>query len=61
MMSKFPWKLDENDPSIIYDADGDVIAKDYTFVHLDDFEGLVKLINNHIYNSNKAILSKEIS
>ncbi len=46
MMSPFPWKLDENDPARIYDADGEIIAENYRFVHLDDFEGLVKLVNS---------------
>lgn len=43
MMSPFPWILDENDPSIIYDADGDVVAANYRFINVDDFEGIVRI------------------
>lgn len=46
MMSPRPWKLDEDDPSIIYDADGEIIAENYRFFHVDDFERLVNYINN---------------
>jgi len=45
MTSPFPWKLDENDPAKICDADGEVIAEDYTFLHVDDFESLCRLVN----------------
>lgn len=45
MISPLPWKLDENEPDTIYDADGEIIAKNYRFLHLDDFEGLVKMVN----------------
>jgi hypothetical protein len=45
MMSPRPWSIDENDPSIIYDADGFVIATNYTFLHVDDFERLCKIVN----------------
>ena len=46
MISPLPWKLDEDDPSIIYDADGEIIAEGYRFVHVDDFEAICKLFNN---------------
>ena len=42
MISTLPWKLDESDPSIIYDANGNVIAEDYKFLHVDDFEAICK-------------------
>lgn len=42
MISPKPWKLDDHDPSIIYDANGDVIAMDYKFLHVDDFESLCR-------------------
>jgi hypothetical protein len=45
MTSKFPWRLDEEDPHIIYDADGEIIAKNYTFVHVDDFERICEMVN----------------
>ena len=44
MISKLPWKLDEDDPSKIYSADGDIVAQDYTFVNMDDFEAICRLI-----------------
>lgn len=44
MISPLPWRLDEEDPHIIYDADGEVIAEDYRFVHVDDFEAICRLI-----------------
>ena len=44
MVSRLPWHLDENDPSIIYDARGNVIAKNYKFLHVDDFEAICKLV-----------------
>lgn len=46
MISPLPWKLNEEDPSIIYDAEGEIIAKDYRFLHLDDFESICRLFNN---------------
>ncbi len=55
MMSPFPWKLD-GDGDKIYDADGEIIAENYRFVHLDDFEGLVKMVNSayeHGINKNR--------
>ncbi len=42
MKSLLPWKLDEGDPSIIYDANGNIIAEDYKFLHVDDFEAICK-------------------
>ncbi len=42
MKSPLPWKLDESDPSIIYDANGNIIAEDYKFLHVDDFEAVCK-------------------
>lgn len=45
MISPLPWKLDENDPSIIRDANGEIIADDYKFFHVDDFEAICHLIN----------------
>ena len=45
MISKLPWRIDESDPSRIYDATGETIAKDYKFLHMDDFEAICKLIN----------------
>ena len=45
MMSPLPWTLDEGDPSIIYDSDGEIIAEDYKFLHVDDFEAICKLVN----------------
>lgn len=45
MISILPWRLDENDPSVILDSDGDIVAKDYKFECVDDFERLPKLVN----------------
>jgi len=46
MINPLPWKLDEHNPSIIYSAEGDVIAKDYTFLNVDDFEGICDMVNS---------------
>jgi hypothetical protein len=46
MISKLPWKLDTEDLSVIRDANGKIIAKDYRFLHVDDFERICDLINN---------------
>ena len=40
MISPKPWRLDKHDVSIIHDATGEVIARDYEFLHIDDFESL---------------------
>ncbi len=48
MKSPLPWKLDEGDPSIIYDAHGNIIAEDYKFLHVDDFEAICKLIQQAV-------------
>ncbi len=45
MIGRLPWKIDEKDPSIIYDADDEIIAENYTFLHIDDFEAIVGLVN----------------
>jgi len=45
MMSPLPWKIDDNDVSKMYDADGQLIAENYTFFNVDDFEGICKVIN----------------
>ena len=45
MINPLPWKLDEEDPSIIYDANGEIIAEDYRFLHVDDFEAICRLVN----------------
>jgi hypothetical protein len=45
MISSTPWKLDENDPAIIYYANGEIIAKDYKFEHIDDFEFICRAVN----------------
>lgn len=37
MISPLPWHLDENGDKI-YDNDGNLIAENYTFLHVDDFE-----------------------
>ncbi len=47
MMSPRPWKIDEVDPSAIRDATGEFIAENYTFLHVDDFESLVVLVNTN--------------
>ena len=60
MKSPAPWKLDRNDPSIIYDANGNIIAEDYKFLHVDDFEAICKFhqnddrIEQHIKNGKDA-------
>ena len=41
MISKLPWFLGWN-PSFILDADGEVVAENYKFVHVDDFEYICK-------------------
>ena len=43
MVSPKPWRLDEDDPSKIYDAEGNMIAEDYRFLHIDDFEDICRL------------------
>jgi len=45
MMHPLPWKIDDMDCGIIRDNDGEIIAENYKFIDLDDFEGLVKLVN----------------
>ncbi len=45
MVSSLPWKLDESDPSKIYDADDNIIAEDYKFIHVDDFEAICRLLS----------------
>jgi|GEM_PF-4231486 len=55
MVSPLPWRLDENDPSIIYDANNEVIAKNYKFIHVDDFEAICRLI---VKNCIKKISTK---
>ena len=47
MISALPWELDIEDPSRIISADGNVIAKDYRFLDMDDFEAICRLINAH--------------
>ena len=42
MISRLPWKIDESDPSVISDANGDIIAEGYKFFHVDDFEAICK-------------------
>ena len=44
MISKLPWRLDE-DGMIIYDAEGEIVAVNYRFNHVDDFEAICRLIN----------------
>lgn len=51
MISQFPWKLDEHDTSVIYDANGNIIAKDYKFIHMDDFEAICELVNTVYFNT----------
>lgn len=43
MVSPFPWKIDDDDASIVRDAEGTVIARNYQFLHVDDFEAIVKI------------------
>jgi len=61
MISPLPWRLDENDPSIIYDANNEVIAKSYKFIHVDDFEAICRLIvkkrHNNCFNSDSLLLA----
>jgi len=47
MINPLPWTMnDERDDSgIIRDANGEVIAKDYTFLNLDDFEAICEMVN----------------
>ena len=47
MISPLPWTIDESDPSVIYDADGEAIAKDYKFLHVDDFEAICELVREY--------------
>lgn len=46
MISKLPWRLDEHGLKI-YDADGGVVAENYRFLHVDDFEAICRLINGN--------------
>lgn len=45
MVSPLPWKLDEHGQTI-FDAEGEVIAQDYRFRHVDDFEAICRLVNS---------------
>ena len=45
MISSMPWVFDETDTSTIYDANGEIIAKDYRFLHIDDFECICDFVN----------------
>ena len=45
MISPMPWVYDVTDSSIIYDANGEIIAKDYKFLHIDDFEYICDFVN----------------
>lgn len=45
MISKLPWRLDE-DGDKIYDDDDNVIAEDGKFFHVDDFEAIPQLIED---------------
>ena len=45
MISPLPWTLDEHDPAKIFSAEGDVIAENYTFLDMDDFEAICELVN----------------
>jgi hypothetical protein len=49
MISSLPWRLTE-DGDKIYDADNNIIAKDYKFLHLDDFQSICRLITNKKQN-----------
>jgi len=53
MISALPWKLDKHDPSVIYSADGDVIAQNYTFNNMDDFESICKMVNSSKHRRTK--------
>lgn len=44
MISKTPWTIE--DSAKIISADGDVVAEDYTFKNMDDFEAIPEAINN---------------
>ena len=62
MINPLPWTLDEEDPATIYDADGEIVAKDYKFLHVDDFQAICKLITSSISkkgdNRTEAMISK---
>ena len=45
MISPTPWRISTSNPSVIYDADDEIVAENYTFAHVDDFESLCKLVN----------------
>jgi len=47
MLSPRPWRLDDNDSAKIYDANGDVVAEDYRFLHVDDFEAICRSVNTY--------------
>ena len=48
MISPLPWKIDpeQDDSGIIRDANNEIIAEDYTFKNLDDFEAIPELIQS---------------
>ena len=48
MISPLPWKInvEKDDSGIIRDANDEIIAEDYTFKDLDDFEAIPRLINH---------------
>ncbi len=52
MLSPLPWKLDEHDPSKIYDANGKIIAEDYRFLHINDFERIPQIISDAMKSQN---------
>ena len=43
MISKLPWTLE--DSAKILSADGDIVAEDYTFKNMDDFEAICDIVN----------------
>ena len=47
MISKLPWKLN-GDGDKIYNADGELVAQDYKFEHVDDFEAICDLVNGNL-------------
>ena len=50
MMSPFPWKIDpeQDDAGFIRDANNEIIAEDFRFLDLDDFEGIPELVNRGV-------------
>ena len=60
-INPLPWKLDDNDCAKIINEEGDIIAEDYTFKNMDDFEALPELVNNSVAERAKSAVQSMVS